>query len=64
MQIVHKNTMVALLGKGDERSITDFEMFDGTETWKNETFFVIRFFSNRVELSHIAESGGTLYPEK
>lgn len=55
MQIVHKNTMIALIDKVDEQAITDFEMFDETETRENETFYVNVFFSNSVEEFEIAE---------
>lgn len=60
MQIVHENSKVALIEEGDKQIMIHFAMFHGTETWKNETFYVKRFFSDGVEKFDIAESDDDL----
>lgn len=60
VQIVHKNTMIALIDDDDERSVTHFEMFDETKSWEQEGLYVNRFLSNDVEDFDMAESDDTL----
>lgn len=38
VHIVRRDTMIALMGKGDERFIAHFETFDETENWEMKSF--------------------------
>lgn len=53
---VRRNTMIALISRSGEQSITHSEMLGGTETWKNKMIYVSRFLSNGIEKFKIVES--------
>lgn len=52
--------MIALVDKGGEWFITHFKLFDVTETWESETFFVSGLLSNGVEMFDNADDDNTL----
>lgn len=54
--MAHRNFMNSLIDKCDGRSLTYFEIFNETETWEIEKFYVKRFFSSVVEEFKIVES--------